>query len=61
MCIRDSNEAAVHGVHLLGGGGDEQVTVSTLADLGEELARGVKVVGDVDVGGDVYKRQLLGC
>ena len=46
------NEAAVHGVHLLGGGGDEQVAVSTLADLGEELARGVKVVGDVDVGGN---------
>ena len=45
-----TDEAAVHGVHLLGGGGNEQVAVRALLDLGEQLARGIKVIGNGHVG-----------
>ena len=45
-----TDEAAVHGVHLLGGGGDEQIAVRALLDLGEQLAGGIEVIGNGHVG-----------
>ena len=45
-----TDQAAVHGVHLLGSGGDKQVTLRALLDLGEQLAGGIKVIGNGHVG-----------
>ena len=54
-------EAAVERVHLRGSGGDEQVAVCALLDLGEQLAGGIEVVGDGDLGrGGLVKLRDLG-
>ena len=59
--LRVADEAAVHRVHLRGSGGDEQVAVCALLDLGEQLAGGIEVVGDGDLGrGGLVKLRDLG-
>ena len=45
-----TDQAAVHGVHLLGSGGDKQVTLRALLDLLEQGAGGIEVICNGHVG-----------
>ena len=50
ILLRITDQAAVHGVHLLGSGGDKQVTLRALLDLLEQGAGGIEVICNGHVG-----------